>query len=229
MNKNKTEIIKAIGKCIEDTFNELDEVNEEISSEKKKLVAITVEYANINNAILEQKRSIEKETSELKREKDSFAEEKAEFNIAVSRNNERKASLENELAEKVKSRDIAKKEIDSLSEKLQSLSIQVKAKQTLTEELESISRLVVEKTDELKRVSGEYSDKVNKYEGTIAYVKNELEEITNEIEKKKNIVLPTIEALNKREKDLADKENNLNIIIERYKKLYSDKGVGFRV
>ena len=56
-----------------------------------------------------------------------------------------------------------------------------------------------------------------------------LAHITSQIDSKMKLVIPTIEELKKREQRIKEVESGLAIIEQRWKKMYSDHGVNFKI
>lgn len=229
METNRTNILQIIKKCIDDTFNELDYVKNMTSAEEKKLISLTLEYANVQKEISDSKKEINLELNNLERDKQLFKLENDNFKNEVTKFNEKKSKIEIDLQDKINTRKRIGEEIEVLSKKLESLNVKIQAKETLTSELESISRLVSEKRKEFKELQVLCDEKIKSTAKTQTEAEKLLKSINEDIEQRRKAVLPTINMLEEREKKVKEREDNINIIIERYKKLYADKGVGFRV
>lgn len=99
----------------------------------------------------------------------------------------------------------------------------------LYRKLSTVSESIKAKTNELQTLESEKTTLVNSIEQTKVLAKIELDSITQEINKQKSIILPTTRELRQREETLAVREGDLEIIIDRYKKLYAEIGKNFSI
>jgi chromosome segregation ATPase len=229
METNKEKILQSVNKYINETFKELDVVKDKISLEDKKLISLTLEYVTLSKEISDSRRQLDIDFSNLKRSEALFETEKDNFKNEVIKFNQNKSRIESDLQNKLLARTRLESEIQTLSSKLQSLDFQIKAKETITSELENTGKLISEKSKELLELQDIFEELQKSISRTKLEAEKQLKVINIDIEKRQGIVFPTINALEEREKKVKEREDNINIIIERYKKLYADKGAGFRV
>jgi chromosome segregation ATPase len=229
INTTKENILQSFSRNVNETFGLLQEVINEIELANKKLLSVTLEYSTV----VENTNKLNKETNDsivsLQRDINSFNKEKEEFNNSVNKFNQTKSLFEKDYSNKVSSRDSISKEIETLSVKLESIKNQIDAKETISKELKSLGEEVVSKSDELNQLNQSIVDIKKDIDRMKLDGKKELQETILDIETRRKTVLPTIEMLNEREKSLNEKEKGIAIIEARYKRLYQEKGVGFKL
>ena len=230
INKDKIEqtkqtIVSIMSSNIDSLFKELDIVLKSIEEGESKLVSLSLDYTNLENEINESKNNIQLEINKLNRNKAEHIEDVNNFKIQVDKFEKRKNEFENNINSYTKIKDKLVSDIDLLNKELKSLDTKIKAKIVLANELDVVKKELSDKNSSLKDII----EKVEALKTEKTKLKQELDKINKDIEEKRNIVLPTIEELKEREKILSIKESDLQIIIDRYKKLYAEKGSGFNI
>ena len=230
INKDKIEqtkqtIVSIMSSNIDNLFKELDAIIKSIEEGESKLVSLSIDYTNLQNEISESKNNIQIDINKLNQNKAEHAEDVENFKNQVEKFERRKSEFENNLSSHIKSKDKLINEIDTLNKEVKSLNVKIKAKEVLVNELESVKEELKQNNEVLKNIKDDIENiKLEKNK-----LLKDLDLINKDIEDRRKIVLPTIEELKSKEKLLLIKENDLQIIIDRYKKLYGEKGSGFNI
>lgn len=228
-NTLKQNITQTLIKNIDETFDSLQGVLDDIQSGKDKLANITLEYVKVSSDIEKINKESDEKRLSLSKDINQFENYKQEFEISKKKFEQYKLETENDFVNKITSRDNLLKEIELLEKKLTNLNDKIKASSVLSDKVDSLTKEITEKNTELDKINVAIDTSIITLEKQKVDSKKELDIARDELEKVKKIVLPTIEQLNEREKKIAIKEESLKIIEERYKRLYADKGVGFKV
>lgn len=83
--------------------------------------------------------------------------------------------------------------------------------------------------DKLSVINAQISEGISTKEEKLDVIDNKISSRISELEKLNSIAVPKINELNDREKVLMRREKDIEIIIDRYKKKYQDKGTDFRI
>lgn len=222
---DKQQLQNIFNKLLDEAFIALAEVTNKTKEQSEKLVSLTSEYISLQDTIYKAKKNIVDEKRSLEIHKIAHDDKVINFNNQVNKFNKSKKDYEDDFVKNASQRNKILDDINTLEEVLTSLDLKIKSKSIINEELTSLNNQLKEKKSELIGLGNEYSS----LQSSIKKLQFELQDMNKEIEKQKSIVLPTISSLNEREKLVAKREGDLQVIIDRYKKLYSDKGVGFKV
>lgn len=225
IQQTKQTIVSIMSSNIDGVFKELDTVIKSIEEGESKLVSLSLDYTNLENEISEIRSNIQLEMNKLNRNKAEHLEDVNNFKSQVDKFEKRKSEFENNLNSYIKTKDKLTSDIDLLNKELKSLETKIKAKTVLANELDAVKKELSDKNCSLKEVL----EKIEVLKTDKIKLTQELDKINKEIEEKRKIVLPTIEDLKEREKAILVKESDLKIIIDRYKKLYGEKGSGFNI
>ena len=225
MNELKQTILKQLLNEVDKLFTgidgaqkELSMVNNDIIRSGQELVQVNTEVANLRkekNDILKQ---VRQEQTELQKEKESILMLKNESAQSIFRAN---AALKTILNETETARQ-AKAELDN-----EIRSIEPMKKVTI-----SLEKTINNLTGDVKMVESEIKTLTSQRDGLDKEIKEknkELVSLDKQITEKNKEILPTLESLSDREKKVKEREAGIMIIEQRYKKLYGDKGAGFKI
>lgn len=229
IEQTKEKVLDKIHLALEEYSNVLLSLRSEIKVISDKVEEEKGEYnkylklnEELNDRILNGERDLKNRISRFEDEVEKFNNKVKGFDkkkqlieSKIKENVEYKKEIENEIKEHIKNRD--------------SLSIFTNQKDSLIAEIDYLKQIIDENVDILNDVKA----KKTVVEGEIKKIKNEavkeLDKVKKEISKAIKDAAPKINNLEKREKDVATREKSVNTVIERYKRLYEDKGAGFRV
>ena len=117
--------------------------------------------------------------------------------------------------------------IDNLAKKRNNLIEDNKKESLLNSRLNEILKSIEIKEKELRELNSKQSDLISNFEKKNLEYENEISKLTKNIEEKRKTIFPTISELNERERMVKIKEEDIEIIIDRYKKLYAKIGKTF--
>ena len=210
VNKNINDIYSAI----DSNIKTLKEVDKDIREQTDKYVKLVAECDSITAEIKKEKRDINQTRDALVKKEGT-----------VTRNVLR---LEKELDKLSSDIVLLRKNIITLQEKKATLDKESRVVDTLKGIKSGLEK-------DVKKLKGEFDKNSKSFEKSISDYKKEEVRLTKSIsvledkhEKELAKVLPKMEALDLREKAIKQKEGDLSIIEARYKKLYADKGAGFK-
>jgi len=229
MEKNKQEILNKITSVVESLFSDLFSVQKDVDTKKKELqetiAKTSIFFASMDDAqkeLAQEKIILNRKSNDLEKEMQSFNIEKAKH--------EKKVLADLELTkQEISKRDVLKKEISELTAQIDSLKTKEEIGkavlldiQNKQEEINSLNKEI----DSLKKERDDFFTSFVKEKNTST---KELNDIKENISLEKSIVLPKLKEVEEKEALLKEKENSLNTVIDRYQKLYAEKGAGFRI
>lgn len=223
------ELLNIINKTIFDVDNIVIKINEELEKKNKDLSDINLKFLEmskvIDNLIVEKKET-EKYIADIKNKLDEdilkFENEKNSFYNSY----DKELLL---LNKNIKNREVIEKEIEDKNKILISLNNKIVGTESLKSELDNIIQDIQKKKDILTNLDNTIIERNKELNQLVLNSKKELDDIKLNKEKELNNLLPTIESLNARDKELKKKEADLDVVISRYKKLYEEKGGGFKI
>ena len=121
------------------------------------------------------------------------------------------------------------KEIIKLKEEVDSLSNLARQKKELEDEIEQKSVELNKVRISVDNTNNEFSNKLKEIEGKIYIEQNKLDEIIKKNRIESEIILPSLVEIQKREKNVEKKENDLKVIEQRFIRLYQEKGVPLKM
>jgi DNA repair exonuclease SbcCD ATPase subunit len=229
LTSSKEEITRLAIKAVEDTFGNLTKVLSDIEIAQKNLVALTGEYSDVVRETNRIKKEISDAQAELKRSQDKLESDTRDFNNKVLIFNKKIEEGDKEYADTIYAKSQIEKQIKEAEGTLTSLKMQAQSLQVLTDELDAVRAQLKTAQDELVVATEERNKAMGEKDYTIANANAELQAIVDDIANKRLIVFPTMEELDARSKSLDEREAGLEVIIQRYKKLYGDQGANFKV
>lgn len=212
-----------------DLFLEIEKVQFLILKEEEKLYNLREEYLGLKLLYKDIQLDWANKESLLKNIEQSLIKREKIVSDKESTIKERLLASEKGVLEKAHSRNLIIKEIENLKPEFDNLKKVEKNKQNLLIEINDIKNKITESNKNLDNILTQYSDTVSLINITKLTAENELENIKRQKEIEVKAILPTIQELDARKKLLDEKESGLAVIEGRWKKLYADKGVGFRV
>lgn len=210
-------------------FNSFEEIISKIEDYDKKLTEKASEYASLEKEISDKVEYINNELLKIERLRAEHDESVSLFRSEVVEFNSKKDKSEKELSVAVSQKDKTLASISKLQEQLKSLELKKKSMDILTESLASINGEIRMATERLSKVNSEFEEMTKTMNKSKANAQKELDGILSEIQSKQSVVIPTIEEANARLAAAKTKENDIQIIIDRYKDLYAEKGAGFKI
>jgi len=204
-----------IFKEVEVTINEITLIDIELQKKKKELSNITDTYNNTVNANKQEKGIILNSLNALKEREQEFSIKRNLFENDRNSWLSNLDSIRNEIDRLNTNKTILLKEI----EKGNSL---IKVKDELTVEVKDLRKDKINLGEELNILIKENQD----IKDGLTLNIDELRKTKKEEEKH---ILPTIEELNTKAKMLDQREKDLSVVEQRFKKLYAVHGSSFRV
>lgn len=199
--------------------NKKEVINNDIILALKDLEIITNTSKSINERIQKENKDLEVRTKSLDEFEKTINIKNTEINKLVDLST---LSLEQH-----------RKELENLGIKINSLNKEIldnkKLKDTLTRETDKLKIDVSLLLEDVSEDSIIKSDESKKLQIDINSKKNELLILSEEINKQKEIILPKLNDLEIKEKKLKDREDTVNILINRYTKLFGDKGIHVKI
>lgn len=132
--------------------------------------------------------------------------------------------------------DVLNYDIKKRKDDLNTLNKNINDKESIIDKLDKliqnkqiIHTEIIELKNKLKKEQCEYNILLEHNKGIIKDLENRINKLKKELKKQTEIILPTVKDLNQREKDIKEKENDLLVIQKRWKRIYQDKGVGFKI
>lgn len=222
---NKQQLQNIFNKLIDEAFVALADVENKTKEQNEKLVSLTSEYVSLQDIISKAKKDILDERKNIEAAQRIHDDKVLDFSNEVNKFNKSKEMWESQATQLISQKGKLITDIRLMEEGLATLALKEKSKSIINEELTSLNIQLKDKKSELLDVSNKYSS----LESSIREAQSRFEDINYELEKQKAIILPSVSSVNEREKLVAKREGDLQIIIDRYKKLYADKGVGFSI
>jgi len=227
--QTKEQLIALFSRSVGQTLDELAKLEEETSKVKSelsqassRLIAVTAEANRIKAEAQDQLRQAENEMrkidvarSELGAESDSFYQLKDKLSKEISENRDTIARQE--------------EKITYLKNEVKSMELLRVAKESLETELNELNAKVTSASKDLSAQEAEHLVALNATLKELEAAKKELAGTRANNEKELNLILPRIEELNEREKQVKIKEEGLKTIEDRYKRLYAEKGANFKL
>lgn len=229
MEKNKQEILNKITSAVESLFSDLFSVQKDVDTKKKELQETIAKTSIFFSSMDDAQKELAQEKIILNRKSNDLEKEIQSFNIEKAKH-EKKVLADLELTkQEISKRDVLKKEISELTAQIDSLKTKEEIGkavlldiQNKQEEVNSLHKEI----DSLKKERDDFFTSFVKEKNTST---KELNDIKENISLEKSIVLPKLKEVEDREALLKEKENSLKTVIDRYQKLYAEKGAGFRI
>lgn len=221
INKIKSKVSKTLTDSVESIFTDIESaitlsnnLNKEVESLKQNIDQLSKEKVELESykSILT---DIENSRIALKNEEQEHKNKvlNAVNNYITIQNNIELENMKlNELKQLTRNKSVIENELSAINIVLKNSIQEVKDTQ-----------------NKLKLLSDEHETKIREYNTEINNKKSELNKIIVELQDKQGQIVPKIEALNAREKRLEQKERDLSVIEQRYKKLFKEAGRNFRV
>lgn len=205
------------------------ESEKELINSENAVRQSVADYLSVVKLTKETNEMVVKETQALRKEQESTQKQIDTLNSLISSFNA-KELVRIELEDKIKS--------------LTSKNLELESKITKdTESLDKLSELTLERQKELDRISREivkggleldsFKDKLSKLNTKsvqeLAAAEAKKNELLAELEPTRLKLLEKHDELTAKEKDLNKKESGLKVVEERYKQLFGEKGLVFKV
>lgn len=218
----KNKLLANVKKAIEDLTVEILDTSKIVSDNKEKIVKQTNTLDELNKAkkeIEEESKTILKNVNDRKSEllKIEDAHKSKVENAATDYNKLVSASIE------------VKTELDRLESKkieMEKVLKEISREQLVFTTLESS---IADAKKELTAINDSIKQAEQNFKQQEKEQKARLDKLVKDIEEKKKSVLPTIQELDLRKKQLDTKEKDLVTVENRLKKLFKEQGGSFRV
>lgn len=202
--------------------NKLKQTENDIISKSEEYINLNIEVSELSDELINTRNEVRKGLDKLKEEKTSVKELRVKTDKRVS-------EAKTELAQLTETTERRSQDLSSIEKEIKSIEPMKKIKDSLEKEVISLNSKVKEFKEEKKLLEISMRDTKFSFDKEISEKKNELSSIQKDIDTEKIRVLPKLEELQEREKAIVEKEKDLRIIEQRWKKLYQDKGKGFKV
>jgi chromosome segregation ATPase len=229
MENLKEKISRLVMGYIQNIFSELDELESCIKEKKDTLHSLTVEADElaIKNKELRHENSdflnnLRIEKDRLQSEKDLLNSKSAEIDVKIKVADKALNAIK-------ESRDVLAKEIESLQEQKNGFGKFIEERDNLMSELNSLGKQIEYKLNEIKQANLAVEQVEKEKKAEIDKLEEEIKKLQKERDDAVKNILPKINELNERERILREREDAMNVVIERYKRLYGEKGAGFKV
>jgi len=222
LSKIRNDITIYINQYVNDVFNKIKEDTEQLTSvslelklEETKLDNIKEIYQNTINANRLEKGIVTREKESLSKDIDDFSRKFSKFN--------------QEKTQWLSNLDVFKREINNLENKKLRLIKE-------TSELEKLEKNKLDLISEIKDIRDnnkidieEYKDYIYKCNEDKVIIEKDIDNLKKTRREEESHILPTIKELNSKAKMLDQKERDLSVVEQRFKKLYEVHGASFRV
>lgn len=210
-------------------FSHLRELTDLKLTKEKELIEvgyrfleITKELATVKEEMYTAERVISSERNELDNDKQALLKLKGDVKEEHSRLTKDIKNINEQTASR-------KEELKDVNEEIRKITPLRTVKESLENEIERLKEYHIKQQGEHDKLRTEHSDGIRDMDMEIRERGNELKAINKEISGRSRIVLPRVADLEERENKVSDKEEGLRIVEARYKKLYQDKGVNFKI
>lgn len=102
-------------------------------------------------------------------------------------------------------------------------------RQALQDELAHLDFQIANRHEDIKALRAQKLETILRLNKEIDELTVEREELALEVEFLHTQLQPTVDRLKQRELDLLTREKDINVIIERYQRLYAAEGVRFKI
>lgn len=229
ITKIKTSTITDLSQVFEKAQKQYDEVNIEIERAQKQLAELTNQYVTISKDIEVDKEKLVAENRKLNNARNILENDTANFQSDKNAFEAKKLSINAQVDTLTKTRDQLKSEIDSIKAEIESSKTLTGIKATLLSEIEELNNTIAMKRDAIALAEKSQSSILKEFETNKSLISAEIEAVKKAVDEQKSIVLPKLNEIEDREKAVAKREADVEIIVNRYKKLYADQGAGFTI
>lgn len=206
-----SEVVSSIEKIKDEQKLELDKYN----SVKDLVDSLKKEEVKINSDLNKRMLDVVAREEQIK-----LAEEKST----------KKLNEEKDVVSKlVQTRNDISEDIERLKQETKNLKPLQTLKETLESTIADLSKKEQESRDKFNSLVKSGEEELLKLLKRNKEAEQELAKIKEENAKEFGVLKPRIEALNKKEEELSEKEKALSVVESRYKKLFSDQGISFKI
>jgi len=219
---NKEKLLRIFGNYLDKIFAEVDIQEAQIATLNKSIQEKTSMFTNISNEYDRVMTEIGKEKRNIQGDRNLLVQQKEEINSIKmglkSKQDEMLREL-NGLASDVKELKYQK---ELLQKDTRNVGVLKTIKKTLEEDISLLRK-------DYQEMDQKLSDAKKENQRLIAEFQKEVNQLKEEKQTQLDKVIPTIEELEIKRKQLTQREEGLNIIERRYKKLFDEQGKGFKV
>jgi len=229
IDKIKTKIRESVESSFGSIFDEIEELNSIIEKKKGEIATLGKKYLNVFSKIQE----LEKESKQIQRE----AKERI---VGLEQKEDEMITLENKIIQEQNNLRIEKEKVlltvDKKKQELEEVQNEIKKTKHLLVAKEQLEDSIIILKDTSKKTEEELLKKELKLDTLISEKEKEykaieevLAKLKKEHEKELSLVIPKRQELEKREKALAIKENDFNVMVSRHNKMFVGNNVRFKV
>lgn len=206
-----SEIVSSIEKIKDEQKLELDKYN----SVKDLVDSLKKEEVKINSDLNKRMLDVIAREEQIK-----LAEEKSTKKL-----NEEKVMV----FQLVQTRDDVSEDLERLKQETKNLKPLQTLKETLESTIADLSKKEQDARDKFNSLVKSGEEELLKLLKRNKEAEQEFAKIKEENAKEFGVLKPRIEALNKKEEELSEKEKALSVVESRYRKLFSDQGISFKI
>ncbi len=224
MDKNKIiqEISNISGKAVKPLFiitdeleKNINELNSILSEKTGNLITISNEYENISGKIKVEKREIVQARDINRKENLRLDTKKESVEKVYTKLEHENNVLSNRIVN-------LKEEISRLEKEKSSIEIFEGIKSNLIRDVDIYKKEILDLNKQIEKIGKDKNKTIFDLDKVISDKEQEQEEQLNR-------VIPSLNKVKERTKELDIKEQDLRVIESRYKKLYTEQGASFKV
>lgn len=212
-----------------DLFSEVSRLQKDIDLNNEKLTLIKSEYDNANIELSKALSNTERVKSESAEYKKSLEEKEKDLSFREIKLSKKIEKDTKDTLDLVEQRNNLQSEIESLKKDISSYVVKKTDIDKLKEEEKEVKSIILNLKKEVDLLTIEKNNISSEVERSKVIAKKELDDIAKEREARLSAIMPAISEFETREKNLLIKEESLKTVIARYKRLFGEKGAGFRI
>lgn len=225
----KIEIKSKIDKILDSVESEILSIQKEVDIARGDVLRAINEYTEIQKQISDSKSAQSKIITKIEVDLREIASREEILTETKNKIDKLEADFQSNIAIKKRELDRVQLELDNKNSELSTLQALDSQKSILLDEMASLNTTISQKSATLTLTETGIISAESKLKETLDSIESNSAAKIKEIEDKLTAVLIRENEVSEREKKVTTRESDIGTIIQRYQKLYADKGVGFKI